>query len=130
MKKFNSLVLRAEAAKVGSSKHLHDELKLIGGSAPSLQQQLTTVQNVAAAFGSAAGGYVAPLAECEMATRFTSDCFRSIDDLLEATNAFDTPNKALLVTAVDLYLKTLSAQEAVLRTMASSAKCLNKDLMT
>ena len=37
MKKFNSLVLRAEAAKVGSSKHLHDELKLIGGSAPSLQ---------------------------------------------------------------------------------------------
>jgi len=41
---------------------------------------------------------------------------------LKATAAFDTPNKQLLVDAVDFYLKMLKSQEAVIMTMGNCKK--------
>jgi len=49
---------------------------------------------------------------------------------LKATEAFDTPNKQLLATAVDLYLKMLKSQEAVIRTMGTSKETMKTDSMT
>jgi len=53
-----------------------------------------------------------------------------VDALLKATQAFETPNKEILAKAVDLYLKMLKSQEAIIRTMGSSKETMKTDGMT
>ena len=61
----------------------------------------------------------------DLAPAFREACFKNIDALVKATAAFNTPNKGLLVSAVDIYLKVVKSQEAVMKTMANSLEAKN-----
>lgn len=49
---------------------------------------------------------------------------------MKATEVFDTPNKKILADGVDLYMKMLKSQEAVIRTMGSCKETMKTDDMT
>ena len=109
MNRFESLVARAEAAQPGAGAGLQAQIS--SSSAP--------------AQAAPSGG-----ASDELVAAFHKACFGNLDNLLKATNAIDTPNKKILADGVDLYIKMLKSQEAIIRTMGTSKETMSTDDMT
>ena len=92
------------------------------GEAPDPNVQIKAPAPAASAQPAAPVGDLAPA--------FREACFKNIDALVKATAAFNTPNKGLLVSAVDIYIKVLKSQEAVIKTMANSLTAKNCEFIT